>query len=166
MFGAAFKELFIETKSPEVHFFKMLKTSWDSLDLADVVLTEMPADHNACWMVKSIFILKMSLLLLQLSDLHWQTKKVLKMTLFVVFAYVPAWFNAGSLRSAATNDLKLFQRLQKFRTVHKKVSSSTSTASPEPPHLVPLRKSLCHFSWSTRASPWNLGLPSPNRLEK
>ena len=186
--GAAFTELFGETKSPEVTLFKILKTSWDSLNLADLVLPEIPstyqkekdellnfisslldsdnvknlprcdykeflelaklilgetvqrkkgyiyklqrpgADHHARWMSKSIYIMKMSLLLHQLPDLHWQTKKkVQKMTLFVVFAYLPAWFSAGSLTSAATNDLKLFKRLQKFRAVHKKVSSSTST---------------------------------------
>ena len=47
------------------------------------------ADHNARWMSKSIYIKKMPLLLHQL-DLHWQTKKkVQKITLFVVFAYLP-----------------------------------------------------------------------------
>ena len=53
-------------------------------------------DHHGCWMSKSIYIMKMSLLgLLHQLDLHWQTKKkVQKKALLVVFAFVPAWFSA------------------------------------------------------------------------
>ena len=129
--GAAFTELFGDTKSPEVTLFKLLKTSWDSLDLSDTVLPSIPtayqhekdellsyinnlleadnvknlprcdykeflelaklilgesierkkgytftiqrpgADHHARWMSKSIYILKMTLLLHQLPDMHW-----------------------------------------------------------------------------------------------
>ena len=43
--GAAFTELFGETKSPEVTLFKILKTSWDSLDLSDIVLPVIPASY-------------------------------------------------------------------------------------------------------------------------
>ena len=70
----------------------------------------------------------MALLHHQLPDLHWQTKqKIDKMALFVVFVYLKSWFNAPSLTSAAENDLNLYKSLQKFKNVHKKVSSSTST---------------------------------------
>ena len=185
--GAAFTELFVDTKSPDVTLFKLLKTSWDSLDLCDTVLPKIPttylhekekflayinhlleadnlknlprcdykeflelaklilgesierkkgytftiqrpgADHHARWMSKSIYILKMTLLLHQLPDMHWQTKKkVEKMALFVIFVYLRSWFSAPALTSAATNDIDLFKRLQKFRTIHKKVSSTTS----------------------------------------
>ena len=85
------------------------------------------ADHHARWMSKSIYILKMTLLLHQLPDMHWQTKKkVEKMALFVIFVYLRSWFSAPALTSAATNDIDLYKRLQKFRTIHKKVSSTTS----------------------------------------
>ena len=68
----------------------------------------------------------MSLLLHQL-DLRWQTKKkVEKMSLFVVIVYLRSWFSAPSLTSAASNDLELYRRLLKFRSIHKKVSSSTT----------------------------------------
>jgi hypothetical protein len=43
--GAAFKELFGDTTAPEVTLFKTLKTSWDSLTLADVVLPEIPTSY-------------------------------------------------------------------------------------------------------------------------
>ena len=36
------------------------------------------ADHNARWMSKSIYILKMELLGPQLKEVHWQTKKKLQ----------------------------------------------------------------------------------------
>ena len=86
------------------------------------------ADHHARWMSKSIYIMKMDLLLHQLPGFHWQKKKkVHTMTLFVVFVYLKAWFSAPSLMSAATNDIDLFTSLQKFKTVHKKVSTATST---------------------------------------
>ena len=186
--GAAFTQLFGDTKSPEVTLFKTLKTSWDSLDLADISLPDIPtsyqrekdelltfintllepdnleklprcdykeflelakiflgenierkkgytyslqrpgADHHARWMSKSLYIIKMALLHHQLPDLHWQTKKKIdKMALFVVFVYLKSWFNAPSLTSAAENDLNLYKSLQKFKNVHKKVSSTTST---------------------------------------
>ena len=85
------------------------------------------ADHHARWMAKAIYILKMSLLRHQL-DLHWQTKKrVEKMSLFVVFVYMKSWFSAPCLTSAATNHLELYHRLLKFKTVHKKVSSTAAS---------------------------------------
>ena len=84
------------------------------------------ADHHARWMAKSIYILKMTLLRHQL-DLHWQTKrKVEKMSLFVVFVYLKSWFSAFCLTSAASNDLELFRRIDKFKSVHKKVSAAAA----------------------------------------
>ena len=84
------------------------------------------ADHHARWMAKSIYILKMTLLRHQL-DLHWQTKrKVEKMSLFVVFVYLKSWFSASCLTSAANNDLELFRRIDKFKSVHKKVSAAAA----------------------------------------
>ena len=44
--GAAFTELFEDTKSPEVTLFKLLKTSWDSLDLSDTVLPSIPTTYR------------------------------------------------------------------------------------------------------------------------
>ena len=64
---------------------------------------------------------------IQGSDLHWQTKrKVEKMSLFVVFVYLKSWFSASCLTSAASNDLELFRRIDKFKSVHKKVSAAAA----------------------------------------
>ena len=41
--GAAFTSLFGEIKGPEVTLFKTLKESWDSLDLSDLKLPDIPA---------------------------------------------------------------------------------------------------------------------------
>ena len=61
-------------------------------------------------------------------NLHWQTrKKIEKMSLFVVFVYLKSWFGASSLTAAATEDLELFKRLHKFRTIHRKASTETTT---------------------------------------
>ena len=186
MIGAAFFQLFGDTKAPEVVLFKTLKKKWDSLNLDDLKLPEIPAsykeetedllsfinsrlepqhvkdlargdykeylelakiilggsidrkkgytyhiqrpgaDHHARWMSKAIYILKMSLLHHQLG-LHWRTKKkIQQMALFAVFVYLEAWFTSGSLFSAASNDLKLYSRIQKFSKVNKKVSCSTA----------------------------------------
>ena len=82
---------------------------------------------TSCRDLGLITTLKMSLLRHQL-DLHWQTKKkVEKMSLFVIFVYLKSWFGAPSLTAAATEDLELYSRLHKFRTVHSKVSSTTTS---------------------------------------
>ena len=70
-------------------------------------------------MSKAIYILKLSLLQLQIDEIHWQTKKKIhKMALFVVFIYLKAWFNSPSLTSAAKNDLELYKLLLKFKKIH------------------------------------------------
>ena len=62
------------------------------------------------------------------SSLHWTKKKnVQKMAHFVVFVYLRAWFSAPVLEAAATNDNRLFQSLQKYKSVDKKVSTITTT---------------------------------------
>ena len=49
-----------------------------------------------------------------------------KTALFVVFVYLRAWFTAPVQVSVASNDLNLFQSLQKFRSVDIKVSTITT----------------------------------------
>ena len=48
------------------------------------------------------------------------------MSLFVVFVYLKSWFSASCLTSAASNDLELFRRIDKFKSVHKKVSAAAA----------------------------------------
>ena len=40
--GAAFKEIFGDTSAPDVTLFKILKQQWNSLDLSDLKLPEIP----------------------------------------------------------------------------------------------------------------------------
>ena len=49
------------------------------------------------------------------------------MSLFVVSVYLKSWFSAPCLTSAATNDLEFYRRFLKFKTVHKKVSSTAAS---------------------------------------
>ena len=128
------------------------------------------ADHHACWMAKAIYILKMSFLRHQL-DLYWQTKKkVEKMSLFVVFVYLKSWFSAPCLTSAATNDLELYRRFLKFKTVHKKVSSTAASVRQRhtwylTEELIPLSLSLSLSLSSTRIFLLNTELSQPRRLD-
>ena len=84
------------------------------------------ADHHARWIAKSIYIMKMTLILYQIPLHSQKKKKVQKMALFVVFVYLRAWFTAPALVSAASNDICLFLSLQKFKSVDSKVSTITT----------------------------------------
>lgn len=61
-------------------------------------------------MSKAIYIIKLSLIRHQLTDITWhQHEKIKKMAYFVVFVYLRPWFDAPSLTSAARNDIALFR---------------------------------------------------------
>ena len=80
------------------------------------------ADHHARWMSKALYTLKVTLLLPQFPSLpRYRKKQLEKMSLFIVFVYLKSWFTAPLLYSAATADLELYQRMRKFRKVHKKI---------------------------------------------
>ena len=85
------------------------------------------ADHHARWMSKCIYILKIFLVRHQLKLHYTMKKKVEKMALFVIFAYLQYWFTSPSLRSAASNDLLLYKSLLKFAKVDKTVSTKAAT---------------------------------------
>ncbi len=73
------------------------------------------ADHHARWMSKSIYIMKMDLLLHQLSDPHWQTKKKIhKRVSFRCFrlpeSLIQCFFSPIRV-SAASNDINLYKSL-------------------------------------------------------
>ena len=112
------------------------------------------ADHHARWMSKAIYIIKMNLLLHQLHDIHYQTKKkIQKMSIFVVFVYLRPWFSAASLTSAAMsmNDNNLYNDIQKFRKVHSKVSTATSSVTKR--HTWYLKEELIPFSLFNESLP-------------
>ena len=86
------------------------------------------ADHLARWMSNALYTLKVTLLLPQFPSLPWYRKKQLeKMSLFIVFVYLKSWFTAPLLYSAATAHLELYQRMRKFRKVHKKIAEVKET---------------------------------------
>ena len=103
------------------------------------------ADHQARWMSKAIYILKMALLHKQLKDIHWtKKKKIQKMAQFVVFVYLKPWFNAPRITSAASNDLDLYSSLVKFRKLNKKVADKCCTVLKR--HTWYLTEDLITFS--------------------
>ena len=76
------------------------------------------------WMSKAIYTLKLTLLKHQFLKLPWHKKQKLdKMTFFILFVYLESWFRSSSLFTAACDDLKLHQRLLKFRHIHKKLAN-------------------------------------------
>ena len=82
------------------------------------------ADSHARWMSKAIYTLKLTLLLHQFPNIPWYRKKKLeKMSLFIIFVYLQSWFTSYLLYSAASSDLDLYKRLEKFAKIHKKLST-------------------------------------------
>ena len=111
--GSTFKTLFGDTKSPECTLFKDLKKSWDSLDLNSFTHPDFPSSYQ-----------KDEEELLEYIDFLLSPDNV--RNLFVVFVYLKSWFSAFCLTSAASNDLELFRRIDKFKSVHKKVSAAAA----------------------------------------
>ena len=82
------------------------------------------ANSRARWMSKAIYTLKLTLLKHQFPELSWNKKQKLdKMTFFILFVYLESWFRSSSLFTAACDDLKLHQRLLKFRNIRKKLAN-------------------------------------------
>ena len=78
-------------------------------------------------------------------DLHWRTKKkIQQITLFAVFVYLESWFTAGSLFSATSNDIKLYNRIQKFQVINKQVSVSSTAVINR--HTWYLTEDLIHLA--------------------
>ena len=75
-------------------------------------------------MSKAIYTQKLTLLKHQFPELTWHKKQKLnKMTFFILFVFLESWFHSSSLFTAACDDLKLHQRLLKFRHIHKKLEN-------------------------------------------
>ena len=49
------------------------------------------------------------------------------MSLFIIFVYLQSWFTSYLLYSAASSDLDLYKRLEKFAKIHKKLSTVGAT---------------------------------------
>ena len=98
------------------------------------------ADHQARWMSKALYTLKVTLLFPQFPSLPWYRKKQLeKMSLFIVFVYLKSWLTVPLLYSAATADLELYQRMRKFSKVHKNIAEVGGRRDcTSETHMVPL----------------------------
>ena len=83
------------------------------------------------------------------------------MSLFVIFVYLKSWFGAPSLAAAATEDLELYSRLHKFRNLHSKVSSTTtSVLQRHTSHVISYRGADPTLSLQWESSSWIQNCPS------
>ena len=73
-------------------------------------------DHHARWMSKSIYFLKISLLVNVFKMSEEETSKVREITIFLALFYCRYWFRTPLSLSAPRNDLELYGLILKFRT--------------------------------------------------
>ena len=75
-------------------------------------------------MYKTIYTLKLTLLLHQFPNIPWYRKKKLeKMSFFIIFVYLQSWFTSFLLYNTASSALNLYKRLEKYAKIHKKLST-------------------------------------------
>lgn len=99
--------------------------------------------HRARWMNKAIYALKMYLFRQQLSLSSTEEKSLRKFCIFVVNTYLPSWYTAPKVSSAARYDLLLLKSLAK----QKKDSMWLAAAEKFKQHLWYLSPELIGFAF-------------------
>lgn len=79
--------------------------------------------HNARFMAKAIYSLKMYLFRAQFPQIK-NTADLLSVCVFIVGVYIEAWFSAPFASSAPRSDLKLMADLQKFQSFHPEAAAA------------------------------------------
>ncbi|KAL7293071.1 hypothetical protein TKK_0013515 [Trichogramma kaykai] len=132
---------------------KQMRSDYDELlQLASTFLgTKSPkqfkmpgGNHRARWMSKAIYTLKMCLFRKQLSLTDEQQANLQKMSVFIVFLYIPYWYNTRLPCEAATSDLKLLKNLEDYKKVD--FTLSTKVIDKFSNHLWYLSKELVCIS--------------------
>ena len=84
------------------------------------------AIHNARWMAKAIYCLKIFLFRKQfLTDRKEDELKCRDVCIFIVRLYVQAWFCAPEAPQAPSQDLKFLKDLHEYKTIDKNISEAT-----------------------------------------
>ena len=83
------------------------------------------AMHQARWMAKVIYSLKIWMFRSQFKLTKKEEKGLREVCLFSVVLYLKAWFSAPLAVSAPRNDLQLLQDLYNYRQHNDKISKST-----------------------------------------
>lgn len=81
--------------------------------------------HNARWMSKVIYSLKVYLFRAQFKLTPFEEKGLLQMCIFAVILYLKAWITAPLASSAPSNDLSLLQELYSYRQHNEAISVAT-----------------------------------------
>ena len=89
-----------------------------------IVVKAPGANHNARWMAKALYTLKIALLRNQLQNVY--SEKELENThnleIFLVVFYTKQWLTSANTRDASSNDLELLRKLDENRRLYSKKS--------------------------------------------
>ena len=139
--GSAFKHLFGEMNSPEVTLYKMTKSSWEELNLQDIVVPDIPTDYMSDKEDLLSFINNMLELKKQPRGDEFQIKRpgadhlarwmatsiyTMKMTLLLYQIPLHLQKKKKGAKDGPICHINLFRSLQKFKSVDSKVSTITS----------------------------------------
>ena len=79
--------------------------------------------HHARWMSKVIYSLKIYIFR-DIFELDDEIKKLLDICLFIVFIYVPFWFEAPLAVLAPNQDLRFLKAVYQYKTIDKQISEA------------------------------------------
>ena len=86
------------------------------------------AMHQARWMAKAIYVLKIFLLRSQLKLTVKETTALRVFSLFVTLVYTEAWFRAPQVLEAPLSDLSLFKKIRSFYAIDAETSKIAAGA--------------------------------------
>ena len=86
------------------------------------------AMHQARWMAKAIYGLKVFMFRSQLNLTAKETKALRLFNLFVTLVYTEAWFRSSQVLEAPLNDLNFFKKIRSFGDIHRETSRVAAKA--------------------------------------
>ncbi|KAK3873424.1 hypothetical protein Pcinc_021557 [Petrolisthes cinctipes] len=123
-------KLHLAQHQPREDYRKLLELAIRSLNgpLPNFRLRRPGALHQAHWMAKVIYALKILLLANHFKLTAHELSGLKRFNFFALELYVSAWFTAPVPSSAPTNDLQLLQGLAKYRTTMTRSQRPTSVS--------------------------------------
>nr|CCQ71357.1 hypothetical protein CcPL6.029 [Cotesia congregata] len=120
-------ENFLGTTLPRDDYKELLELCQiflGTIDTKKVYFHKPGAFHHARWMSKAIYSLKIYIFR-DILDIDDETKKnLLDICLFIVFIYVPFWFEAPLAALAPNQDLRFLKAVYQYKTINKQISEA------------------------------------------
>nr|CAR82250.1 hypothetical protein [Cotesia congregata] len=105
-------------------FLELCQIFLGTIDTKKVYFHKPGAFHHARWMSKAIYSLKICIFR-DILDIDDETKKnLLDICLFIVFIYVPFWFEAPLAALAPNQDLRFLKAVYQYKTIDKQISEA------------------------------------------